>query len=349
MSASQQGNETMQSTDERRIETDEFILALDYSWSNDYALGLSGWVVGKSEPVDALHIEVDGVRVAVDRWQPRPDLLAAHAQHAPREHCGFVVELPRRARHELCVTATLGARTASAVLSSAGFPPPAPSPYAHGGGLYSRFVNLVNARELHVMEIGSRVVSPDSISKRDLFAKAASYTGFDYYPDRNTDVVGDAHRLASYFPDRRFEAIFSVSVMEHLAMPWVVALEINKCLEIGGLTFHATHFSWPLHEQPWDFWRFTDQGLKVLFGPQLGFEILASGLYAPLRMHLDEPAPSQELFPANTGFGGVAILAKKVADYDPERFRWDATLPEVVGTDSVYPEPQPSGSDGSSA
>lgn len=57
-------------------------------------------------------------------------------------------------------------------------------------------------------------------------------------------------------------------------MPWVVAIEINKLFEIGGVTYHLTHPAWPLHERPWNFWRFSDDGLRVLFSKPMGFEII---------------------------------------------------------------------------
>src|ERR1043165_6505721 len=74
--------------------------------------------------------------------------------------------------------------------------------------------------------------------------------------------VGDAHELSKFF-GTEFDAVFSLAVFEHFAMPWVVAAEINKVLKIGGLTFHSTHFAFPLHERPWDFWRYTGQSLWI--------------------------------------------------------------------------------------
>ena len=47
------------------------------------------------------------------------------------------------------------------------------------------------------------------------------------------DVVGDAHKLSSYFHDE-FDLIFSSAVFEHLAMPWRASIEIIKLLKKGG-------------------------------------------------------------------------------------------------------------------
>ncbi|MFM6451174.1 MAG: hypothetical protein ACKPH7_05125, partial [Planktothrix sp.] len=95
-----------------------------------------------------------------------------------------------------------------------------------------------------------------------------------------------------------------------------------------------------LHEKPWDFWRFSDEGLRVLFSPALGFEIIQVGVFEPLRIHLDQVNFPQELLATQPGFGGVAILAKKVREVNYDRFRWDVTLDDILDRNSHYPKPQ---------
>jgi len=319
---------------------DNLILSVDYSWSDDYGFAMRGWILSKKQPIQSLEIEIGDRVVAVTNWEPRPDVVAAHPEYAQNEKCGFILQIPRMAEHHVTFNAKTASTTISKSVDFLGSKPPMPYDFSDGGQLFDKFVDTVNTNHLRVLEIGSRLGLSDRVSNRQTLSGAASFTGFDYYPDHNTDVVGDAHKLSQYFPNQKFDAIFSLSVFEHLAMPWLVAMEINKCLEIGGLTFHATHFAWPLHETPWDFWRFSDNGLKVLFSPAMGFEIVAAGLFHPLRMHLDSILPGQELFPAAPAFGGSAIIAKKVADFNPDKFKWDVELTDVVGADSHYPKPQ---------
>jgi hypothetical protein len=57
-------------------------------------------------------------------------------------------------------------------------------------------------------------------------------------------------------------------------------------------------------------------------------------------MHLDTFIPGQETLASQPGFGGVAILARKVAEVNPDKFRWDVTLEDVVSAESHYPKPQ---------
>ena len=59
-----------------------------------------------------------------------------------------------------------------------------------------------------VLEVGSREVTSPS-EAREKFSKA-EYVGFDYYDGNNGDVVGDAHRLSSYFDEQeRFDVVYS--------------------------------------------------------------------------------------------------------------------------------------------
>jgi len=122
-------------------------------------------------------------------------------------------------------------------------------------------------------------------------------------------------------------------------MPWVVAMEINKLLKIGGLTCHLVPFAWPGHDRPWDFWRYSDEGMKVLFSPAMGFEVIEAGVHSPLRMYFDKLEDGYEAFAEAPSFGGASILARKVSELDPDKFKWDVQIEDVVGSSSHYPPP----------
>ena len=137
-----------------------------------------------------------------------------------------------------------------------------------------------NKPGVRVLEIGSRVVTGSNY--RDKFEKA-KYVGFDFHHGENVDIVGDAHKLSGYFSSKeRFDLIFSSAVFEHLHMPWVVAEEINKILNIGGCVFIETHFSFASHERPWHFFQFSDKALRSLFSNAMGYKLIDSGLSNPM-------------------------------------------------------------------
>jgi hypothetical protein len=138
-----------------------------------------------------------------------------------------------------------------------------------------------NKPGMRILEIGSREVTGPS-QARKVFSKA-QYTGFDYYPGANVDVVGDVHKLSSYFKKGdRFDLIYSSACFEHFAMPWIASREIIKLLALGGFVFVETHFSYISHERPWHFFQFSDMALKVLFPEEAGIRCIEAGMSNPM-------------------------------------------------------------------
>lgn len=181
-----------------------------------------------------------------------------------------------------------------------------------------------------VLEIGSR--NRSNVMRRDVCPQHLSYTGLDILQGENVDVVGDAHRLSELFPERSFKAIFSVSVFEHLAMPWLVALEMNKVLEIGGLVFIQTHQTWPVHEEPWDFWRFSKHSWKCLFNQHTGFELVQSVMGLPAAIVPKHLLPSTDGLWLQPAYLGTAMIARKIGE---SKLSWDVAVKDLeVG---IYP------------
>ncbi len=207
-----------------------------------------------------------------------------------------------------------------------------------GHGQWKRFLYAAgNKPGMRILEIGSREVTGAS-NDRNAFARAA-YTGFDYYPGKNVDVVGDAHRLSSYFEKgRQFDIIYSSACFEHFAMPWLVATEIAKLLTVGGLVFVETHFSFSSHERPWHFFQFSDMALKVLFSEALGFQCLEAGMSNPIVGRFSSLA---DAYLKNRPVGGLychsEYLGKKVRHVDD--FEWGRTDPETLSGGTAYPRP----------
>lgn len=85
----------------------------------------------------------------------------------------------------------------------------------------------------------------------------------EYSVFRNTDVVGDAHRLP--FADDVFEAIVSFNTFEHLHDPEQAAKELHRVLKPGGRLVLQTAFLQPLHEEPHHYYNTTEWGLRKWF------------------------------------------------------------------------------------
>lgn len=202
--------------------------------------------------------------------------------------------------------------------------------------MFPEFLALLKGIDSAVLvEIGSRNVS--GVTLRHLSPSVGRFVGFDVHPGDGVDVVGDAHQLANYFEPNSVDAVMSISVFEHLVFPWKVVLEINRVLKPGGYVFVSTHPAWPAHELPWDFWRYPVAGLSHLFIRDTGFEIVRAVEGLPCKAYSLVRDPPTKLFYEYHLNMGVAVIARKISDFDPSRLRWDINVDEVL--QSMYPKP----------
>jgi len=86
------------------------------------------------------------------------------------------------------------------------------------------------------------------------------------------DYICPANQLC--FADISFDTIFSSQVLEHVADTKGVIGEAYRVLKKDGYAIFTVPFSWELHEEPHDYFRFTKYGLKALFEEQ-GFEVVS--------------------------------------------------------------------------
>jgi hypothetical protein len=181
-----------------------------------------------------------------------------------------------------------------------------------------------------VLEMGSRARS--AITYRHLLPSNLDYIGMDILGGPNVDVVGDAHKLEELFGKDRFVAAFSRSLFEHLAMPWKVALELNKVLLPGSWVYTGSHQTWPLHEEPWDFWRFSRNSWKALSNTSTGFEIVETAYGEPARIHPIRAHAATRSLPDFAAYLGSASIVQKVSE---THLTWP--VPLEVASEESYP------------
>lgn len=94
--------------------------------------------------------------------------------------------------------------------------------------------------------------------------RVTEHVGVDR-PGRFTapDVEGDALNLP--FPDATFDSVLSTQVLEHVPNPAAAVHEMARVLKPGGRVVLTVPGTWPHHEQPYDFFRYTRFGLEELF------------------------------------------------------------------------------------
>jgi SAM-dependent methyltransferase len=106
---------------------------------------------------------------------------------------------------------------------------------------------------------------------------ADSYTGVDVqksghnHSHSKVDVFYDGKTLP--FEDGYFESVFSSEVLEHLFEPEALLKEINRVMKPGGKLLLTAPFAWNEHEMPFDYARYTSNGIKHLLVKN-GFEIV---------------------------------------------------------------------------
>jgi SAM-dependent methyltransferase len=66
--------------------------------------------------------------------------------------------------------------------------------------------------------------------------------------------------------DGSLDVVVSINVLEHVAEPARALAELRRALRPGGRLFLVAPQSWPLHQAPHDFHRFTRHGLEHLLG-----------------------------------------------------------------------------------
>lgn len=111
-----------------------------------------------------------------------------------------------------------------------------------------------------VLDIGSLNVNG---SLRELFKGSEGYTGLDMREGNNVDVVANAHKLP--FEDDTFDCVTCVETLEHDDNPFKTLSEIHRVLKLGGkVILAASGINFPKHEYPFDYFRYTADGIKVL-------------------------------------------------------------------------------------
>jgi len=201
--------------------------------------------------------------------------------------------------------------------------------YQKTSRLLEDFLTKLDKPGIRILDVGGRARS--GLDRSGMFQHAECVV-LDILPGENVDFVGDAHAMGKLLPPESFDAILSVSVFEHILMPWAVAVQMNHVLKPGGMALIFTHQTVGMHDLPWDFWRFSDTAWDALFNAKTGFEIVDRAL--SFEQHIVSFIWSEET--ANEeracGFRGSAVIARKTG---PSEMSWDITPADIVKT--MYP------------
>lgn len=104
-----------------------------------------------------------------------------------------------------------------------------------------------------------------------------SYTGVDVeqsgHNHRHSKIDVFYNGASLPFENETFDSVFSSEVLEHLFQPDTLLKEINRVLKPGGKLLLTAPFGWNEHEMPYDYARYTSEGICSLLRKN-GFEII---------------------------------------------------------------------------
>ncbi|KRQ99950.1 methyltransferase type 11 [Bradyrhizobium jicamae] len=127
----------------------------------------------------------------------------------------------------------------------------------------AKFIELLKreSRRPVVLVIGGGTIGlgADALYRDD----SIELVGTDVYASPHTALVADAHSLP--FEDGVFDGVWVQAVLEHVLEPATVVAELHRVLRAEGLVYAETPFMQQVHEQAYDFSRFTQSGHRWLF------------------------------------------------------------------------------------
>ncbi len=88
---------------------------------------------------------------------------------------------------------------------------------------------------------------------------------------KRVNHVGDASSLP--FDSNEFDSALCTELIEHVEDPLEVVREVYRVLKPGAYFILASGWLSPFHEEPKDYWRFSEDGYKIL-GSKAGFDFI---------------------------------------------------------------------------
>jgi ubiquinone/menaquinone biosynthesis C-methylase UbiE len=107
-----------------------------------------------------------------------------------------------------------------------------------------------------------------------LFPNVARYVGVDLPQPSGMQRCADvwASGLHLPFAGQSFDTVLCAQVLEHVPQPQQLMEEAFRVLKTGGQFILTAPQTWCLHEEPHDYYRFTQYGLRYLL-ESAGFEV----------------------------------------------------------------------------
>jgi len=141
-----------------------------------------------------------------------------------------------------------------------------------------RFVRQLasNARNQRILEIGSGKATNGAHLKsyKGDFDTTNIFTQSDVNPEHGHEVID----ITSMENEEEFDLILCLNVLEHVFHLEIAARNLHRATKRSGLVAVVVPALYPLHDEPHDYWRPTEHGLRRLFSDFKDLEIRNSGI-----------------------------------------------------------------------
>lgn len=138
--------------------------------------------------------------------------------------------------------------------------------YAVRKAILKAIDNQKNVFSGKLLDIGCGVMPYKNIIYKNN-PKLTSYTGLDlqdsnFHDTQIADVQWDGTNIP--FAENEFDCMLATEVLEHCFEPIETLKEMHRVLKPNGNLFFTVPFIWPLHEVPYDAYRYTPYSLKLI-------------------------------------------------------------------------------------
>jgi SAM-dependent methyltransferase len=119
------------------------------------------------------------------------------------------------------------------------------------------------------------IAPQDHAGARPFFPADIIIETLDIAPESGCTYTADICTHNEFLADGRYDFVVCTEVLEHTLQPFRAVEEIRRIMRPGGFIFVSVPFNFRIHGPLPDCWRFTEHGLRELFGRFQIKELLA--------------------------------------------------------------------------
>jgi SAM-dependent methyltransferase len=91
------------------------------------------------------------------------------------------------------------------------------------------------------------------------------YVGADMREGPGVDVILNLHYID--LPSGSVGTVLILETLEHVEFPRKAIKEVHRILKSNGILIISSTMNWPIHDHPYDYWRFTPNAFLSLLKP----------------------------------------------------------------------------------